>query len=154
MPLHIVHDDITRMTVDAIVNAANGLMLGGGGVDGCIHQAAGLKMTIECCMVGGCEVGGARLTGAGRLPCRYIIHVVGPRYRGGRHGEREKLVCCYRRALWLAREMRCRSIAFPLISAGGLGYPEEEALAVAQETISEFLRWQDMTVYMVLYKRS
>jgi O-acetyl-ADP-ribose deacetylase (regulator of RNase III) len=138
--LRVVKDDITRLAVDAIVNAANESLQDGGGVCGAIHDAAGPELEDECCRVGGCPTGSAKLTSGYRVPAKYVIHAVGPRYRDGRHGEAELLRSCYIDSLRLAAEHGVRTIAFPSISTGIFGYPQEEAVSIAIGAVVAWLR--------------
>lgn len=137
--IHLVFGDITQLEVDAIVNAANSSLLGGGGVDGAIHRAAGKELLEECRLLNGCMTGEAKITKGYRLPARYVIHTVGPVWRGGNSNEHEKLASCYRNCFKVACENQLKSIAFPNISTGVYGFPKEEAARIAWEETTLFL---------------
>ncbi|MBQ8963164.1 MAG: macro domain-containing protein [Clostridia bacterium] len=154
MPFEIVRNDITKMQVDAIVNPTNRGLVPGGGLDAAVHKAAGPELAKACHAIGGCGTGDAIITEGYNLPARYVIHTVGPVWHGGQGGEKALLTSCYQKCLALAKAHDCRSIAFPLISAGTFGYPKDEAMAVALDVISKFLFENDMLIYLVVFGRT
>lgn len=142
--IELVHGDITTLAVDAIVNAANPTLLGGSGVDGAIHRAAGPRLLAECRLLGGCDPGEVKVTAGYDLPARWVIHTVGPVWQGGRRGEEVTLASCYRQALWQARELGAESIAFPSIATGVYGFPVERALPIVLREVRNHLAVEDL----------
>ncbi len=153
MPIQIIRQDITKIRCDAIVNPTNPELIPGGGTDEAIHTAAGTKLAEACRKLGGCELGQAVITPAFDLPCKYVIHTVGPVLRDGTHGERALLESCYTKSLQLAKKYKCKTVAFPLISSGTYGYPKDQVLKIAMETIGSFLFDNEMTVTIAVFDR-
>lgn len=153
MPLYFMRNDITQMHVDAIVTSANEGLRGGGGVDGSVHRAAGPRLLWECLRIRGCRTGSAVVTRAYDLPSRWVIHAVGPVWQGGGHGEERLLASCCQKALQLAVQKKCASVALPLISAGAYGYPKREAMQIISRTAAQFLETHDLNVFIVLFDR-
>ena len=154
MKITVITGDITKLDCDAIVNAANCSLLGGGGVDGAIHRAAGRGLLEECRKFGGCKTGEAVITGAYDLPCRYVIHTPGPVWHGGTHHEAEKLAACYSNSLERAAEKQCRTVAFPCISTGVYHFPPEQAAAIALETVRNWDRdWPEEVIFCCFSER-
>ncbi len=154
MPLFIIRQDITKMHCDAIVNPSNRFLIPGGGVDAAIHKAAGCELTQLCATLGGVEIGEVKVTPAFNLPCKYIIHTVGPIWRGGNNNEETLLKNCYINSLKSAVERGCETIAIPLISSGTYGYPKDQVLRIAIDTICAFLFQNELTVYLVVFSKS
>jgi len=151
MPLQIIRQDITKVACDAIVNSTNPSMIGAGGADAAIHEAAGPKLNAACKKIGTCPVGEARITKGYQLPCRYVIHTVGPIWQDGEHGEPDILAACYRNSLLLAKKHRAKSVAVPLIGVNVLGVPRKDAIRIAVNEIGSFLMEQDLLVYLVIF---
>ncbi|MBQ8248402.1 MAG: macro domain-containing protein [Clostridia bacterium] len=154
MPLKIIRQDITKIKCDAIVNPSNERLLPGGGTDAAIHKAAGEKLLEACKKLGGINIGEAKLTSAYKLPCKYVIHTAGPIWQGGSYNERSLLEACYKNALTLAKEKKCKSVAFPLISSGVYGYPKEQVMKIAMGVIGDFLFENEMLVYLVVFDKT